>query len=319
MNLVIGTRGSALALWQAEHVRERLLELPGSPVESVELKIIKTRGDAILDVTLSKVGGKGLFVKELEVALLEGDVDLAVHSLKDMPAIQPEGLELTAYPVRADPRDAIALREGVKGGLEALTEGAVVGTSSLRRQAQLLALRPDLKVVPIRGNVQTRLRKLDEGVEGMSATLLAVAGLQRLKLDARISEALDVGSMIPAVGQGALAVQTRSNDASVRGVVERLDDAQTRSAVLAERAFLARLEGGCQVPIAGHATLDGEVVRLVGFVGTPDGSEALCDELQGRVGEEVQLGERLADALLARGAAEILAAYAGSTEGGPRD
>lgn len=318
MNLVIGTRGSALALWQAEHVRERLLALPGLPVASVELKIIKTRGDAILDVTLSKVGGKGLFVKELEVALLDGDVDLAVHSLKDMPAIQPDGLELSAYPVRADPRDAIALRAGMTGGLSALEEGAVVGTSSLRRQAQLLALRPDLKVVPIRGNVQTRLRKLDEGVEGMSATLLAVAGLQRLELHGRISSALSVTEMIPAVGQGALAVQTRTEDAAVRGVVERLDDSATRSAVLAERAFLARLEGGCQVPIAGHATLSGETLSLVGFVGTPDGSRSLCDEIAGPRADAETLGVSLAERLLEAGAAEILAAYAPASGGPPR-
>jgi hydroxymethylbilane synthase len=319
MKLVIGTRGSALALWQAEHVRDRLLELRGQPVEAVELRIIKTRGDAILDVTLSKVGGKGLFVKELEVALLEGEVDLAVHSLKDMPAIQPEGLELCAYPVRADPRDAIALRSGMTGGLESLPQGAIVGTSSLRRQAQLLAMRPDLSVIPIRGNVQTRLRKLDEGVDGMSATLLAVAGLRRLELHERISAALDTAAMIPAVGQGALAVQTRSSDSAVREIVARLDHAETRSVVLAERAFLARLEGGCQVPIAGHAVLMGEDLRLVGFVGTPDGARALCHEITGPVGDGEMLGETLAERLLSEGAAEILAVYAGATGGSPRE
>ncbi len=319
MKLVIGTRGSALALWQAEHVRDRLLELPGQPVESVELKIIKTRGDIILDVTLSKVGGKGLFVKELESALLTGEVDLAVHSLKDMPAIQPEGLELCAYPVRADPRDAIALGSAMTGGLEDLPHGSVVGTSSLRRQAQLLAMRPDLSVIPIRGNVQTRLRKLDEGVDGMSATLLAVAGLTRLGLQERISDAFDEGVMIPAVGQGALAVQTRSSDSAVREIVARLDDADTRSAVLAERAFLARLEGGCQVPIAGHAVLTGEELRLVGFVGTPDGSRALCQEITGPVEDAEALGETLAERLLSEGAAEILSVYAGVTGGSPRE
>lgn len=319
MKLVIGTRGSALALWQAEHVRARLLDLPGRPVESVELQIIKTRGDAILDVTLSKVGGKGLFVKELEVALLDGQVDLAVHSLKDMPAIQPEGLELCAYPLRADPRDAIALQRGMTGGLEDLPQGAIVGTSSLRRQAQLLAMRPDLSVVPIRGNVQTRLRKLDGGVDGMSATLLAVAGLQRLGLHERISTALDVGAMIPAVGQGALAVQTRSSDSPVRQIVARLDHGDTRTAVLAERAFLARLEGGCQVPIAGHAVLVGDALRLVGLVGTPDGERTLCQEISGPTGQAETLGQTLADRLLSEGAAEILSAYAGATGGSPRE
>jgi hydroxymethylbilane synthase len=319
MKLVIGTRGSALALWQAEYVRDRVLELPGQPVESVELQIIKTRGDAILDVTLSKVGGKGLFVKELEVALMDGQVDLAVHSLKDMPAIQPEGLELCAYPVRADPRDALVLQSGLTGGLDALPQGAIVGTSSLRRQAQILALRPDLSVVPIRGNVQTRLRKLDEGVDGMSATLLAVAGLKRLELDGRISTALDASAMIPAVGQGALAVQTRSSDSAVRDIIARLDHADTRSAVLAERAFLARLEGGCQVPIAGHAVLTGDALQLVGFVGTPDGKRALCQEITGPVAQAEILGETLADRLLSEGAADILAVYAGATGGSPRE
>jgi len=315
VKLVIGTRGSALALWQAEHVRERILGLAASDVHEVELRIIKTRGDAILDVTLSKVGGKGLFVKELEVALLAGDVDLAVHSLKDMPAIQPDGLELAAYPERADPRDALALRAGERGGLGRLAPGAVVGTSSLRRQAQILALRPDLQVVPIRGNVQTRLRKLDEGVEGMSATLLAVAGLDRLDLQGRISSAMSPAEMIPAVGQGALAIQCRSGDARVAPLMEALDDEATRHAVLAERAFLARLEGGCQVPIAGHATLSGDQLRLVGLVGVPDGRTILKDEIAGSASDHEALGLTLAERLLSAGAGEILAAYGGPLDG----
>jgi hydroxymethylbilane synthase len=311
VKIVIGTRGSNLALWQAEHVRDLLLGLDGHPVEAVELRIIKTRGDAILDVTLSKVGGKGLFVKELEVALLDGEIDLAVHSLKDMPAVQPPGLELAAYPVRADPRDALVLAVGAPGGLEALPHAAVVGTASLRRQAQLLAMRPDLRVVPIRGNVETRLRKVDEGIDGMAATMLAVAGLRRLGLEGRISLAFPATEMIPAVGQGALAIQARTGDARVGDVLARLDDVSTRHTVLAERAFLARLEGGCQVPIAGHATLDGDTLRLVGFVGTTDGARAIVHEAVGPTSEAEQLGVSLAERLIADGAGAILAEQAG--------
>jgi hydroxymethylbilane synthase len=312
VKLVIGTRGSNLALWQAEHVRGLLLGLDGRPVEEVELRVIKTRGDAILDVTLSKVGGKGLFVKELETALLAGEIDLAVHSLKDLPAVQPPGLELVAYPPRADPRDALVLAGGASGGLDALPAGAVVGTASLRRQAQLLAMRPDLRVVPIRGNVETRLRKVDEGVDGMVATLLAVAGLRRLGLENRISLALPVTEMIPAVGQGALAIQARIGDARVGDVIRRLDDPLTRDAVLGERAFLARLEGGCQVPIAGHGILTGDEIDLVGFVGTPDGTRAIVHETVGPRSEAALLGLALAERLMADGAGAILAEQAPS-------
>lgn len=305
--LVIGTRGSALALAQSNHIRERLLALPG--VDDVELRIIKTRGDTIVDVALSQVGGKGLFVKELEVALEAGEIDLAVHSSKDMPAELPPGLALAAFPPREDPRDAwvrplgqVALDPGD------LPAGSVVGTSSLRRQAQLLALFPDLEIVPLRGNVDTRLAKLDAGAGGLSAIVLATAGLRRLGRASRVTRPLDPHEeMVPAVGQGALALETRE-DGPARDVVRALDDPDTRSAVTAERAFLAVLEGGCQVPVAGHATLDGATLTLTGLVAAPDGGRVFRDVVSGPRGDAESLGRALGESLLASGAGEVIRA-----------
>ena len=307
MRLRIGTRGSRLALWQAHYVRDRLLAETDSAVTEVELVVMTTRGDKILDQTLSKVGGKGLFVKEIEQALIDEQVDIAVHSLKDLPAALPEGLTISAYPRRADFRDALVLPKAqASGGLATLAEGACVGTSSLRRAAQLLALRPDLRIVPIRGNVPTRLRKLDEGVAGMEATVLACAGLERLGLGDRISEALDPERFVPAVGQGALAIQTRSDDRLVSELVHRLDDQETRISVSAERQLLATLEGSCQVPLGAWARhVDGKLA-MDAFVGRPDGALILRDRIVGECHQAVALGTRLAQRLLDSGAQAIL-------------
>ena len=306
--LVIGTRGSALALAQSHHMRDRILALPDGGIEEVELLIIKTRGDKILDVALSKVGGKGLFVKELEEALLDGRVDLAVHSMKDMPSALPPGLVIGAVPEREDPRDAwVRPRGSAAVTVDDLPPGAVVGTSSLRRQAQLLVRRPDLTIVPIRGNVDTRLAKLDAGVDDMAAIVLACAGLRRLGLEARVTRPIPPVEMVPAVGQGALAIECRGDDARVLRVLGLLDHADTRDTTTAERAFLLTLEGGCQVPIAGHATLDGDDVVLEGLVATIDGQTILRQTRRGPRTEAAALGHGLAQELIGQGAGEIIA------------
>jgi hydroxymethylbilane synthase len=297
--LTIGTRGSALALWQAEHVAGRLREL--SPGLRVELQIIKTKGDKITDVPLAKVGGKGLFVKELEQALLAGEVDLAVHSIKDLPAELPQGLALTAMPEREDPRDAVVSRAGP---LDELPPGAVVGTSSLRRSCQLLNLHPGLRVKTLRGNVDTRLRKLDEGQ--YDAVLLAAAGLGRLGLAERITELLSPQQMIPAVGQGALGIETRAEDPQVVELVRRLHHGPTATRVTAERAFLERLGGGCQVPLAGHARLQGERLLLDAMVGHPGGQPLLREQDSGPATDPAALGTAVAEHLLKRGGDTIL-------------
>ncbi|HEX8339126.1 MAG TPA: hydroxymethylbilane synthase, partial [Pyrinomonadaceae bacterium] len=250
--IIIGSRGSKLALWQSEWVRARLEAF--DPGVRVRIEIFKTTGDVRLDVPLSTIGGQGAFTKELEVALLNRRVDVAVHSLKDLPTVTPEGLSITATPEREDPRDALVLRAGSATGtnsIKGLAEGAVVGTSSLRRIAQLKHLRPDARIKDLRGNVDTRLRKLDEGE--YDALILASAGLRRLGLGGRISAAIEPGEMLSAVGQGSLGVETRTDDEETNALVARLDDPRTRAAVLAERALLRSLGGGCQVPIAAHA------------------------------------------------------------------
>jgi hydroxymethylbilane synthase len=300
--LTIGSRGSQLALWQANWVKARL-EALGHPSE---IRIIRTTGDRITDVPLAKVGTKGLFTKEIEEALLAGDVDLAVHSLKDMPTELPTGLAITAVPEREDARDAMVGRT-----LTALAAGARVGTSSLRRAAQLRAMRPDLQVESIRGNVDTRLRKLDEGQ--YEAILLASAGLRRLGLGERIAEVIDVEAMVPAVGQGALAIETRagSGDAPAR-ICAALEHPETRLAVGAERAFLAELGGGCQVPIGAHGTIDEDMLTLHGVVITPDGTHAVRASEKGAHEEAVEIGKRLAARLLGAGARQILDAVYGA-------
>ena len=301
MRVVVGTRGSKLALWQTKHVAGLLRA--GSPDLEVEVKTIQTRGDVVRDRALSQVGGKGLFVKEIENALLSGEIDLAVHSLKDMPTEQPEGLTLGAILERADPRDALVVRTG-QGSLDDLPRGARVGTSSLRRRAQLLAARPDLEVLDLRGNVDTRLRKLREGQ--YEAVVLAAAGLARLGFEAAASQALPVDVMLPAVGQGALCVEIRAEDGATQALLSMLDHTATRWATMAERALLRRLEGGCQVPIGAYGQEDGGQLVLQGMVAALDGSRIVRDEIQGPAKEAEALGAALAERLLASGGREIL-------------
>jgi hydroxymethylbilane synthase len=305
-SLRIGTRGSALALWQAEWVKSQLLGRQQELI--VELVVIKTTGDKILDVPLAKVGGKGLFVKEIEEALLDGRADLAVHSVKDMPAELPEGLHLAAMPPREDPRDALISRNGA--GLDKLPHGARVGTSSLRRAAQLLHLRPDLRIETLRGNVDTRLRKLKS--EGLDAIVLAAAGLKRMELSQVISEYLEPERLLPAVGQGALGIETRTGDVFTNEIVESLVHQQTVTTVGAERAFLKRLEGGCQVPIGAYATLEGETLILTGMVADLKGVRLIRREMRGDARQPEVVGERLAEVVLESGGGEILAEIYGN-------
>lgn len=302
--IIIGTRQSALALTQSGQVVELLREAArktGAEAD-FELKRIVTKGDRILDVSLSKVGGKGLFVKEIEHALLEGEIDLAVHSMKDMPAELPEGLIIGGVPKREDPRDCLITRFG--GGFRELPEGARVGTSSLRRACQLKAARPDLCVEVLRGNIDSRLRRLDTGE--MDAVMLAAAGLHRMGWGGRVSEYLDPALCLPAVGQGALAIECRSQDRFVLDLLSAVTHEDTRRAVSAERSFLQTLQGGCQVPIGAYAVCEPEgQLTLWGMVGEPDGSVLLKDMLTGE--EPETLGKDLARALIQRGADRILA------------
>ena len=299
--LVVGTRGSALALWQTEHVVERLRA--AAPGLDVHVQTIQTRGDLVHDRALSQVGGKGLFVTEIENALLSGGIHLAVHSLKDMPSQEPEGLALCAILERADPRDALVLRNG-PGDLTGLPAGARVGTSSLRRRAQLLAARPDLQVLDLRGNVDTRLRKLRQGE--FDAVVLAAAGLQRLGYADAVDQLLPIDLMLPAVGQGALCVQVRVGNSMLWDLLSTLDHRPTRQATAAERAFLRRLEGGCQVPIGAFARVrDGEL-SLRGLIAALDGSHVVSDTIRGDAEKAARWGVELAERLLTAGGAAIL-------------
>jgi len=305
MELVIGSRGSKLALWQSEWVRARLEE--ADPRASVRVEVIKTTGDVRRDAPLSVIGGQGAFTKELEVALLEGRIDIAVHSLKDLPTVVPHGLQITATPEREDARDALVLPAGADGrgaSIRSLPAGATVGTSSLRRIAQLKHLRPDVLVKDLRGNVDTRLRKLDGGE--YDALILAAAGLRRLGLGGRVSAYLDSGEMLPAVGQGSLGVETRADASETNALVARLDHRETRAAVLAERALLRHLGGGCQVPIAAHAETNGRTLRLSALVASPGGEELIRDAMEGAADDAERLGEALAARMVERGAAELL-------------
>ena len=299
--LIIGTRGSALALWQARHVIERLTAV--LPSLHVEIKQITTQGDRVRDRALSQVGGKGLFVKEIEIALQVGEIDLAVHSLKDMPTELPGGLALGAIMERADARDALVARDG-KSTLATLSPGARIGTSSLRRRAQVLARRPDLVVVDLRGNVDTRLRKLRDGL--CDGAVLAVAGLARLGYADRISEHLPVDIMVPAPGQGALCVEVRDDDAAIQTTIAPLDHRETFQAAMAERAFLYRLEGGCRVPIGAYAEVNGDEIYLRGLVASPDGSRQVRDEIRGKTAQAARLGLELAERVLSAGGKAIL-------------
>ena len=298
--LRIATRGSPLALWQAEHVAARLRELHAGL--EVELVTMKTRGDKLLDAPLAKVGGKGLFVKELEAGLLDGRADLAVHSLKDVPVDFPPGLELALVMQREDPRDGFVSNR--YASLAEMPAGGVVGTSSLRRQMQIQAACPALRIDWLRGNVNTRLAKLDAG--DYDAIILAVAGLERLGMHDRIRAAIEPETCLPAIGQGVLGIEIRADDDALRAMLAPLAHADTTDCVAAERALNARLAGGCQVPIAGYAILDGGDIHLRGLVGEPDGSRILRGEQRGPRADAAALGVALAEDLLAQGADAIL-------------
>jgi hydroxymethylbilane synthase len=305
--VVIGTRGSRLALWQAEWVRARLNDLaPGLPVS---LRRIKTSGDKILDVPLAKIGGKGLFIKEIEEALLAEEIDLAVHSMKDVPAVLPERLEIRCVPRREDARDALVSRTGCV--LADLPPRARIGTSSLRRQAQLRHHRPDLRIEMLRGNLDTRLRKLKSGE--YDAVVLAAAGLKRMGWNSDITEYFSPEAFVPAIGQGALAVECRREDTFMGELLMPLEDASTRIAVTAERAFLGRLDAGCQAPIAAFAQLVDGRVTMDALIASPDGGRIVRDAIQGPSEEAALLGVTLAERLLHNGGAAILADIYGST------
>ncbi|KHK01280.1 hydroxymethylbilane synthase [Desulfovibrio sp. TomC] len=306
--LVIATRGSKLALWQANHVAARLRET--YPGLIVDLLPIKTKGDIILDVPLAKVGGKGLFVKEIEEALLDGRADLAVHSMKDVPAEQPEGLVVGIIPERQDPCDR--LLSVAYDSLAALPAGATVGTSSLRRKAQLLALRPDLSIVDLRGNLDTRVGKLLDG--RFDAIIVAAAGLNRLELSAPKSMRLGPPQFLPAAAQGALGLEYRLDDPETAAMLAFFDHPESHDTVAAERGFLARLEGGCQVPIAAYATLCGGALHLEGLVADPETGKTFRDAVTGPRSQAVALGQALADIVLAMGAKTVLdAVYTSSS------
>ena len=298
--LRIGTRGSQLALWQARWVQQELIR--HWPALTVDLVIIKTQGDKIQDVPLAKVGGKGLFVKEIEEALLDGRIDLAVHSMKDMPAELPEGLTIGAIPRRENPLDALLSKNNV--ALSQLPRAARVGTSSLRRSAQLLYQRPDLNIVALRGNLDTRLKKLAE--TDLDAIVLAAAGLIRLEKTRHITAYLAPGEMLPAVGQGALCVEHRANNPVTTRLLSVLEHTPTRTAVTAERAFLRRLEGGCQVPIAAHGTVEEGGLRLTGLVADITGKTIVKSSAAGPAESAEALGVQLAETLLAKGADTLL-------------
>ena len=296
----IATRGSRLALWQAEHVRDRLIR--HHPGLQVELLVMKTTGDKILDTPLAKIGGKGLFVKELETAMLEGRADIAVHSMKDVPVKLPAELHIACVLKREDPRDCLLSRAG--GDLASLPQGAIVGTSSLRRRSQLRALRPDLDLRDLRGNVNTRLAKLAKGE--YHAIVLALAGMKRLGFEDQVTAAFPIEDMLPAIGQGIIGIECRRGDTRIEQLIDVLEDRDATDAISAERALNATLQGGCQVPIAGHAIIDGERLALSGLVASLDGREFVRAAAQGLRGDAAALGVEVGRQLLAGGARRLL-------------
>ena len=298
--LRIGTRGSQLALFQANWVKDQLVRT--RPELKVTLIKIKTTGDKIQDAPLAKIGGKGLFVKEIEEALIQRRVDLAVHSIKDVPTEFPKGLYLSVITKREDPRDVFISKDGKT--LKDLPQGAKIGTSSLRRQAQLLHFRSDLELIPLRGNLDTRLKKLK--TLNLDAIVLALAGVKRLGLEERISEIIPIDISLPAIGQGALGIETRMDDRVVEDQIRFLNDPDSSIAITAERAFLKKLEGGCQVPIAAFAQKVGSTLQIDGLVGTIDGKRLIRHHLEGPIEEAEPLGTQLAEILLVKGAKEIL-------------
>jgi hydroxymethylbilane synthase len=298
--LRIGSRGSPLALVQAREVLRRLVAC-GLAAEQIEIKVIRTTGDAIQDRPLTDAGGKGLFTKEIEEALLAGAIDLAVHSSKDMPTVLPGGLVLSAFLPREDARDAFVSSKAKT--LQTLPNGARLGTASLRRQALAKRLRPDLRVAPLRGNVETRLRKIDAGEA--DATLLAVAGLKRLGLLSAATAVLEIDEFLPAVGQGAIGLETRADDDVTRALVAKINDPDTATALAAERAYLAELDGSCRTPIAGHARVGGGIVRFRGIIARPDGSEAHEVSREGRAADAAALGADAGRELKTRAGADF--------------
>ena len=296
----IGSRGSKLALWQANWVKSALQSI--NPSQAIDISIIKTKGDKILDAPLAKVGGKGLFVKEIEEALLDGKIDLAVHSMKDMPADIPEGLCIGSIPKREDPADVLISKTGES--FAQLKTGARIGTSSLRRASQLLHARPDIEIIPLRGNLDTRIDKLK--TENLDAVVLAAAGVKRLGLEEKITEVLHNRIMLPAVGQGALCIEIRQDDPEIGSKVSALDHRETRVAVTGERAFLNRLGGSCQVPIAGYGVVEGESLFMRGLVSDLSGNRVIEDNHQGDLSIPEEIGIALADRLLSMGADKIL-------------
>ncbi len=296
----IGTRGSQLALWQANWVKETLTA--AHPKLTVSLIKIKTSGDKIQDAPLAMIGGKGLFVKEIEEALLDQRIDLAVHSIKDVPTEFPKGLHLSVITKREDPRDVFISKDGTP--LKDLPKGAKIGTSSLRRQAQLLHFRDDFEIIPLRGNVDTRLKKLS--TENMDGILLAYAGLKRMGFDKKITEVIPADVFLPAIGQGALGIETRMGDQEVEGRIQFLNDSESAVAVTSERAFLKKLEGGCQVPIAAFGRTVGSTFQIDGLVGMTDGKRLIRHHLDGPINEAESIGIQLAEILLNQGAREIL-------------
>ncbi|MHB1390604.1 MAG: hydroxymethylbilane synthase [Thermoleophilia bacterium] len=302
----MGTRGSELALFQAHHVawsiQSKFVDL------SVKIKTIVTSGDKILDSPLAQIGDKGLFVKEIENQILDGDIDIAVHSCKDMPTVLPPGLVLAAYTAREDARDVFI---GKARSLDEIPRGAKIGTSSLRRRSQLLALRPDLEIVDIRGNVSTRIEKIQE--LGLSGTILAAAGVKRLQRESDVGFYFSLEQMIPAVGQGVIVIETREEDLVVRELIEHENDLESASAVMAERALMRTLQGGCQVPIGGHATVRGETLLLHACLGSLDGKRFIRDSIEGPRKEAVELGEKLAQRMYLAGGDGILAEFRANT------
>ena len=299
--IIIGTRSSKLALWQADYIMERLQQQ--YPDVEIEKCLMTTKGDKILDAPLAKIGGKGLFTKELETAMLEGEIDIAVHSLKDMPVVVPEGLVITAITERENPGDALVSNK--YNSFAELPEGAKIGTSSLRRKAQLLHARPDLDIRDLRGNVNTRLKKLEE--ERFDGIILAAAGLKRLGFTDRITDILPKSMVLPAVGQGALAIEAREDAKEIREMLDFLDDKETRACTEAERAFLATVEGGCQVPVGVYALPDEEGgLKVEGVIASLDGARLYRDAVQGPAADCMKLGRQLAEKLLDAGGREIL-------------
>ncbi len=299
MKLTIGTRGSALALWQARHVSARILEL--CPDASIDMVIIKTQGDKILDAPLSKIGGKGLFTKEIEDALLDGAVDLAVHSMKDVPTELPKGLHIAAILEREDPRDVFISGEGTR--LDDLPPGSLIGTSSLRRRAFLLGKYPDLEIVSIRGNVDTRIRKIES--ENLAGAMLAAAGVIRMGFSNRITTFMSLETMLPAIGQGAIGIETRMDDDHINQVVKLLNHEPTSLCVRVERAFLSRMGGGCQVPMAAHCMLENDTINFRAAVAHPDGHPIITETYRGD-NKSPLVGITIADRLVEMGAKAIL-------------